>query len=298
MVRPNPTVLRIPMSARRSVPRPPKPAPTPVPKPAPNPAPNPGIVKALFVGINYIEDPRNRLNGCINDIKHIEKKIRASYPACKEFRSLSDDQSDPLKKPTRQNILAGIAWLTTGLKPGDSVFFQYSGHGGLTIDRSGDETSGYDSCIYPIRNRTIESILDDELRELLVQKVPANCKCFAVLDCCHSGTAFDARYNYNAPSYGTLTFTQNNKYPSTSGSVIMLSGCKDTQTAADTVDANNVPSGALTNALLTVWGGYGMNIKFKHLLWDVRAVLQSGGYSQIPQLSCSSNVTLNDVFQL
>ena len=211
---------------------------------------------------------------------------------------MSDDQTDLLKKPTRQNILDGIAWLTSDLKAGDSVFFHYSGHGGLTIDRSGDESSGYDSCIYPIRNGTIECIIDDELRALLVNKIPANCKCFAVMDCCHSGTVFDMRYVYNAPSYGTLTFTQNDKYPSTNGSVIMLSGCKDTQTAADTVDAKNVPSGALTNALLDVWGKYGMNIKFKYLLWDIRSVLQTGGYDQVPQLSCSSNITINDVFQL
>ena len=211
---------------------------------------------------------------------------------------LSDDQTDPLKKPTRQNILDGIAWLTTGLKSGESVFFHYSGHGGLTIDRSGDEVTGYDSCIYPIRKNTIECIIDDELRELLVKKLPANCKCFAVMDCCHSGSAFDLRYVYNAPAYGTLTFSQNEKYPATNGSVIMLSGCKDTQTAADTIDAKRVPTGALTNALLDVWNRYGMNIKFKYMLWDIRTVLRNGGYDQIPQLSCSSNITISDTFQL
>jgi hypothetical protein len=251
-----------------------------------------------LIGINYIEDSRNRLFGCIHDIQNIERKLRVTNPECKQFRSLSDDQSDPLKKPTRQNILDGIRWLTTGLKSGESVFFHYSGHGGLTIDRSGDESSGYDSCIYPIRNGTIEVIIDDELRELLVKQIPANCKCFAVMDCCHSGSAFDQRYVYNAPSYGTLTFSQNEKYPATNGSVIMLSGCKDTQTAADTIDAKNVPTGALTNALLAVWGKYGMNIKFKYLLWDVRSALQSGGYDQIPQLSCSSNIAISDTFKL
>jgi len=270
----------------------------PTPKPVPVPAPKSGIVRALLIGINYIEDSRNRLFGCINDIQNVERKLRETHPECKAFRSLSDDQTDPLKKPTRKNILDGIMWLTTGLQSGESVFFHYSGHGGLTIDRSGDEISGYDSCIYPIRDGTIECIIDDELRELLVKKIPANCKCFAVMDCCHSGSAFDQRYVYNAPSYGTLTFSQNEKYPATNGSVIMLSGCKDTQTAADTIDAKRVPTGAMTNALLEVWGKYGMNIKFKYLLWDVRSVLRTNGYEQIPQLSCSNNITISDTFNL
>ena len=228
----------------------------------------------------------------------LRKKLRITHPECKEIRKLSDDQTDLAKKPTRTNILDGIQWLTNGLNAGESVFFHYSGHGGLTIDTSGDESSGYDSCIYPIRNGQIEMILDDELRSLLVNTIPADCKCFAVLDCCHSGSVLDLRYMYNAPSYGTLTMRQDDKYPKTKGSVILLSGCKDTQTSADTVNANNVPSGALTNALLTVWGKYGMEIKFKYLLWDIRKVLQSGGYNQIPQLSCSNNIQINDTFKL
>lgn len=258
----------------------------------------PGLKRVLLVGINYIEDPRNRLSGCINDITNMDAKIRKSYPDCKDFCSLSDDQPDPLKKPTRENILAGIHWLTSGLKAGESVLFHYSGHGGLTIDRSGDEKSGYDSCIYPINNGKIEIITDDELRELLVNKIPANCKCFAILDACHSGSALDLRYMYNAPSYGKLTIMQNDKYPKTNGSVIFLSGCRDTQTSADTVNAQNIPSGALTNALLSVWEKYGMNIKFKYLLWDVRTVLKSGGYSQVPELSCSNSIAFTDVFKL
>jgi len=259
---------------------------------------NKGIKRSLLIGINYLEDPRNRLAGCINDIINIEKNLRTTHPECTEYRRLSDDQSDPTKKPTRKNILDGIQWLTTGLQAGESIFFHYSGHGGLTVDKSGDETTGFDSCIYPIRNGTVEVITDDELRALLVHVMPVNTKCFAVLDCCHSGSALDLRYVYNAPTYGTLTISQNEKYPKTNGSVVMLSGCKDSQTAADTVDAKNVPSGALTNALLHVWNTYGMEIKFKYLLWDIRKVLQTGGYDQIPQLSCSTNINISDSFKL
>jgi hypothetical protein len=270
----------------------------PTTKPTAAPIKKTGLKRVLLIGINYIEDERNKLLGCINDIVNMDRKLRSEYPECREFRSLSDNHTDPLKKPTRKNILDGINWLTNGLLAGESVFFHYSGHGGLTLDSSGDEKSGYDSCIYPIQNGKIECITDDELKEHLVNKIPAKCKCFAILDCCHSGSALDLRYVYNAPKYGRLEINQNEKYPKTKGSVIFLSGCEDKQTSADTVDAKNVPSGALTNALLQVWSNYGTSIKFKYLLWDVRTVLKAGGYEQIPQLSCSNNINLSDTFKL
>lgn len=257
-----------------------------------------GLKRALLIGINYIEDSNNKLNGCINDIINIENKLRITNPECIDYRKLSDNQTDPLLKPSRKNIIDGINWLVSGLKSGESVFFHYSGHGGLTLDISKDEKSGFDSCIYPICNGKIEIITDDELKTILVNKIPSGCKCFAILDSCHSGSALDLRYIFSAPEYGKIIVSQDDKYPKTPGSVIFLSGCHDTQTSADTVDIKNMPSGALTNALLSVWATYGVNIKFKYLLWDIRTLLKKSGYDQIPQLSCSNSISLSDEFKL
>jgi hypothetical protein len=257
-----------------------------------------GLKRTLLIGINYLEDPSNKLAGCINDVLNVEKKLRKTNPECKEYKILSDDSINPLLKPTRKNIIDGINWLVKGLKSGESVFFHYSGHGGLTLDISGDEKSKFDSCIYPVNNGAVEIITDDELKTLLVNKIPTGCKCFAVLDCCHSGSALDLRYIFSAPEYGKILVSQDDNYPKTNGSVIFLSGCQDTQTAADTVNSKNVPTGALTNALLETWDKYGINIKFKYLLWDIRTSLKMKGYEQIPQLSCSNSLSLSDVFNL
>jgi len=259
---------------------------------------NSGLKKCLLIGINYIDDPNNRLNGCINDVKNIKDQITKFYPNCKNFRSLTDDSKDLLLKPSRKNIIDGISWLVKDLKKGDNVYFHYSGHGGLMKDYNGDETTGQDSCIYPINNGRIECILDDELKILLANKIPVGCKCFVVLDCCHSGSGLDLRFNINAPNYGTVTITQNDKCSKTNGSVIFLSGCEDTQTSADTVNKKGLPSGALTNALIDTWNTYGIDIKFKYLLWDIRKILKTQGYTQIPQLNCGNNIDINDVFNL
>jgi hypothetical protein len=257
-----------------------------------------GLKKVLLIGINYIQTPQYRLHGCINDVDNTKKFINKFYPNCKNFRILTDESTNDNLKPTRKNILDSINWLVQDLKKGDSIYFHYSGHGGLTIDFNKDEVSGRDCCIYPINNGRIEMIIDDELKSLLVNKVPADSKCFAVLDCCNSGTALDLRFNINSTSANNLVITQNSNYPKTRGSVIFLSGCKDTQSAADTVNAANQPTGALTNALLDTWNRYGLNIKFKHMLWDIRTLLKTRGYEQIPQLSSGTSFDVNNVFKL
>jgi hypothetical protein len=257
-----------------------------------------GLKRALLIGINYIEDPQNTLAGCINDVKNIKTQLNKFYPKCTEFKVLTDDSTNLNEKPSRQNIINGINWLVSGLKAGENVYLHYSGHGGLTIDRNNDEITGKDSCIYPISGKNIEIIVDDELKILLANKIPVGCKCFVVFDCCHSGSGMDLRFNIQCPAYGKLIISQDNKYQKTNGSVIFLSGCMDTQTSADTVNNRNEPSGALTNALIDVWNTYGMNIQFKHLLWDVRKLLKERQYTQIPQLSCGSSIDINDIFNL
>jgi hypothetical protein len=257
-----------------------------------------GLKKVLLIGINYIQSPQNALNGCINDVKNVKNLLNKFYPNCKQFKILTDNSPNVNLKPTRKNIIDSINWLVKDLKKGDSVYFHYSGHGGLTLDFNKDEKSGTDSCIYPINNGNIEMIIDDELKSLLVNKIPSGSKCFAVLDCCHSGSGLDLRFNVNCPIPDKLTITQDTNYPNTKGSVIFLSGCLDTQTAADTVNSVNEPTGALTNALLDTWNTYGVNIKFKHLLWDVRNLLKTRGYEQIPQLSSGNSFDINNTFKL
>jgi hypothetical protein len=256
------------------------------------------LKKALLIGINYIEDPANKLAGCINDIKNIKLQLNKFYPKCEQFKILTDDATNLADKPTRKNILDGINWLVKDLKPGENVYFHYSGHGGLTVDLNNDERTGQDSCIYPISGKNIEMIIDDEIKILLANKIPIGCKCFAVFDCCHSGTGLDLKFNIQCPAYGKLTVSQEPKYQAVNGSVIFLSGCMDTQTSADTVNTKGEPSGALTNALIDVWNTYGIDIKFKYLLWDIRKLLKERRYTQIPQLSCGNSIDINDMFSL
>jgi hypothetical protein len=209
------------------------------------------------------------------------------------------DSPDSKNQPTRTNIIKQIEWLVAGLKPGENVYFHFSGHGGLTEDKNNDEKSGKDSCIYPIQDKQCEKIkiIDDELREKLVNKIPTDSKCFAVLDCCHSGTGLDLRYKYNFSNNKINTSTDLN-YTDTLGSVIFLSGCKDIQKSAD-VQSNGSAWGALTNTLTSIWNQSGTPISWADLIREIRAKLDADGFDQIPQLSWGQkNFDINSEFNL
>lgn len=267
--------------------------------------------RALIIGINYELDERNRLYGCVNDACNMEKRLRSMHPDA-EYRILVDGAGDAATGtngasgaeswPSRANILAGLAWLTSGLTGSDSIFLHYSGHGGLTVDRDMDEASGFDSCIFPISPQgKVEFIIDDELRRA-IDAVPAGCTLTAVLDCCHSGSCLDLRYTMcpadgadvgasgssaangaSGPTASAVVVTEDKRHAKTKAQVFCLSGCTDQQTAADTVDAAGIPSGALTNALLAALD---KSTKITRLICAVREGLREAGYPQIAQMSC------------
>ena len=80
---------------------------------------------------------------------------------------------------------------------------------------------------------------------------------------------------------------------SSGADVVMLSGCKDSQTSADATEAGRA-TGACSYAFLTVMNQY-PQLTYKQMLNAVRDVLASK-YSQKPQLSSSHPIDLNLLF--
>jgi len=102
--------------------------------------------------------------------------------------------------PTRMNILSGMRWLVSNAQAGDSLFFQFSGHGSQVLDTSGDEADGYDETILPMDHKTAGQIVDDTIFDIMVKPLPAHVRLTAVMDCCHSGTGMDLPYIHLAGS--------------------------------------------------------------------------------------------------
>ena len=140
--------------------------------------------KALLVGINRYPDPGNDLKGCVNDVRQMAEtlKSRCGFPGGGNMRILTDARA------TTKAILEGLAWLTTGVSPGDSLVFHYSGHGSQVPDGNGDETAdGLDEILCPYDLDWKHPLTDDDLAAACAD-VPQGALLTVILDCCHSGT--------------------------------------------------------------------------------------------------------------
>ena len=268
---------------------------------------------ALLVGINY-RDTENELNGCYNDVVNVAHYLRTvlGYPASSVSVLTDGNRGSTFPAsvaPTRQNILAGMATLVSGMVAGDEAVFHFSGHGTLVRDTNGDEVTGLDSCLCPLDYNAPASagggiITDDELRALLVNKVPRGARLYIILDCCHNGTGCDVRYKYEdfsvllRPTPVPVWRTQqkafaNGKYAETVGEVYMISGSRDEQTAADAY-INNAFAGALTYAVFAILRANQANIRaysWSSLLRDVRHFMRVNRYTQVPQIMTGQLIT-------
>ncbi|KAL2133272.1 hypothetical protein VTI74DRAFT_2615 [Chaetomium olivicolor] len=156
-----------------------------------------GKRKALLIGINYFGQ-EGELRGCINDVKNVSAFLIENYGYKREdMVILTDDQSNPVMQPTKENIIRAMKWLVTGAQPNDALFLHYSGHGGQTEDLDGDEEDGYDEVIYPVDYKTAGHIVDDEIHDYVVKPLQAGVRLTAIFDSCHSGTVMDLPYIYS-----------------------------------------------------------------------------------------------------
>jgi len=232
--------------------------------------------KALLIGINYT-GTYNELYGCINDVESIKERITKQG-----FNNINVMTDLTNKKATRNNILEEFKKFLINSQAGDLLFFLYSGHGSYAIDRNGDETTGYDQLIVPC---DLEGILDDELKSIIQQNLKKNVTLFAMFDSCFSGSVLDLRYQY-MDSLNYDKFTENDKELETNGDVFMISGCSDYQTSADAV-FDNKPNGAMTWSLLEALKQK-PNCSWRELVVNMRDLLKTSQFSQIPQFSCGT----------
>ncbi|KAF8897955.1 peptidase C14 [Mucidula mucida] len=289
-----------------------------------------GRKKALCIGINYIGQDAE-LGGCINDAHNMKRFICQQYGyQPDDIVMLTDDSRDPVRIPTRQNMINAMQWLVRDAQPNDSLFFHYSGHGGNVEDTNGDEADGYDEVIYPVDFQESGHIVDDDLHDILVKPLPAGCRLTAIFDSCHSATALvlttikystegkikepnliaeagegllSAVSSYARGDTGGMFQSAMGIFKTVTGAgeskeaeeytratktspadVISWSGCKDSQTSADTQEAGRA-TGAMSYAFVTVLT-QNPNQSYMQLLNSIRDILAKE-YSQKPQLSSS-----------
>ncbi|KAI1291636.1 Ca(2+)-dependent cysteine protease [Mortierella claussenii] len=268
-----------------------------------------GRKRALFIGINYFRQ-RNELRGCINDVKNIKAFLIRQFGFREEdCVTLTDDQRDPTRIPTKANMIAGMQWLVRDARPNDSFFFHFSGHGGQTADLDGDEDDGYDETIYPVDHERSGTIVDDTMHDIMVRPLPPGCRLTAIMDCCHSGSALDLPYIYSTSGQlkdsnvlsnvgsGMLNAGKSYLRGDLGGVLNSIGGIgkkfTNPNNRAETLRRKASPADCI------MFSGLSANPRqsYIQLLNSIRDILRTK-YEQKPQLSSSHPVDLNLLFTM
>lgn len=254
---------------------------------------------AVLIGINYTGSSCP-LNGCVNDALNMRKFVAAHGFHDANIVMMTDNARvtrDPSLLPTRDNIWRQLDLAVSKLRSGDTLFVSFSGHGGSRTDLDGasDETDGLDETIYCLDAIEDESrvIVDDELKSRVVNKIPPGARFRGFMDCCHSGTCFDLKYNFVRGKRVSQEGTQSAQ----SDDILVLSGCADDSYSNDSCIAGQA-CGAMTWSFLDTMKEGLDSITWRELCTIMRLKLKQGGYDQTPQLSFATRKLLDKKFDL
>ncbi|KAL6320892.1 hypothetical protein AAG906_010701 [Vitis piasezkii] len=210
-----------------------------------------GKKRALVCGVLYRNTGRE-LKGSVNDAMCMKFLLRNrfNFPEA-SILMLTEEENDPDRKPTRENMRRALYWLVQGCQPGDSLVFHFSGHGSQLRNYTGDELDGFDETLCPMDYQTQGMILDDEINETIVRPLPPGVKLHAIVDACHSGTVLDLPFLCRMNRSGHYVWEDHRPRSgvwkgSSGGEVISFSGCDDHQISIDTRALSKV---ALTGAM-------------------------------------------------
>jgi hypothetical protein len=260
--------------------------------------------KALIIGINY-SGTSSELSGCINDANKMKWYLLNKCGFKESEITMLTDHFAATKNelPTRSNIIRAINNLTKNLpkKKPCQLVFHYSGHGSYTFDREREESDQRDETICPLDYPTAGDIKDDDLKSLMISPLGSNVKLFCLMDCCHSGTGLDLRYQcrvYGKRRRKEFRMLQDSKLSKSKCEAILFSGCKDNQYSADAYIKGKY-QGAMTWGFFEVLKKYNYQpLSYKKLIGKIQDLLKRNRYEQVPQLSSGNFINLKETFCL
>jgi hypothetical protein len=265
--------------------------------------------KALIVGINAY--PTAPLRGCVNDANMVSEMLTKYFGfSTKEKRMLTDASA------TTANIIQRLHWLVDGAKPGDTLFFHFSGHGSQMIDSkydSDDEPDGLDEILCPVDLDWREKVITDDTLKAIFGKVPAGVHLTVLADCCHSGTMLDQANQYQplgageAREFGPDSPNRSRHLPmpadianrgmgldlaprklpvarDVNNTGMLITGCQSQQTSADAW-ISNMYCGAATYSLISTLERHDYNISYKQLVEEMNQFMVTNRFSQRPELN-------------
>lgn len=151
------------------------------------------IRRAVLVACQYEWhwDERRHLRGCFNDVALLYDVLlnELGFEENDEIYILSDgvtglEHRVQHRPATASSIMAHLKLLVKDAKPGDSMWFSFSGHGRQVEDKNHDEGDNLDEALVA---SDFHNVLDDHICEILTS-VPPGARVTGVIDACNSGT--------------------------------------------------------------------------------------------------------------
>ena len=240
--------------------------------------------RALLIGANYVNTPSSRLYGCIQDILNVQTMLITQYGYKPENITVLRDDI-PYSMPVKTTILNALKKIIASSSDSSEIWIHYSGHGTQIADTNGDEQDKLDECIVPCDYLVSGYISDDILFDIIRQ---STCRTLLFFDSCHSGSVCDLQYSINYTAGGFTKTQNNNKAIVSNPNVLLMSGCRDEQTSADTFDtASQKAVGAFTTALINTLKGMNYQGDVMTVYNGVCSDLLRNGYKQVSVLSSS-----------
>jgi len=260
---------------------------------------------ALCIGINDYPGTASDLAGCLNDANDWAGALTS---VGFEVKKLLDKQA------TKSNILTEMSTMITQAKKGDTVVFQYSGHGTYIPDQDGDEADQTDECLCPYDLKTKGVITDDQLFQLFNKKAQG-VRLIMISDSCHSGTVtrfapisssrtksgkieHQTRVKFLPPAtflsarelakFGISRAIRKSSPPGRYGGLLM-SGCQDVEYSYDAYFQGR-PNGAFTFVAVAAFKKLKPGASYKDWHAAIRKALPTSQYPQSPNLFGSATM--------
>ena len=247
---------------------------------------------ALLIGCNY-KGSDYPLDGCWNDVNGMKAYLLTRGYVLENMEVMTDEAANQNtdKLPTKVNILKAFERLVakSHLPTTKTIFLHFSGHGGFLPDRNGDEADRRDECIF---SSDLEMIIDDDIRKLIVARIPEGVKLRAVFDSCNSGSAIDLNYRY-VPFKGL--YRENST--ALNRDAVFISGSRDDQFSADAF-IDQKPQGALTANLLKLLNKPQPGWRWHDFTKILQYVMRSEGFDQVPQVSVCLKETITGLVDI
>ncbi|PPD80340.1 hypothetical protein GOBAR_DD22712 [Gossypium barbadense] len=153
--------------------------------------------KAVLVSCNYPRTPYN-LKGCINDLENIRMLIMKRFNFDQRFIKVLTDNyiQGSWDMPTGIKIKAALYEMVRTARPGDVLFFYFSGHGTAVPVLKSGQPLRLDEAIVPC---DFNLITDVDFRDL-VNQLPNKVNFTILSDSCHSGGLIDKEEEQIGPN--------------------------------------------------------------------------------------------------